>query len=523
MMRITGRTIAAFATALVWAPAAASAGGLYVPGAGPQAQARAGAFTAKADDPSALFHNPAGFAKQTGTVILVGANFLGYSLAFQRTGAYEDASGVDLAYEGDPYPEVKNESSPAVGLGSFQAVPMISVSTDFGLELPVRFGFGLMSPHAYPNRDFLPDYEFQAAGVAPPPQRYDNMDTEAMVVLPSVAVAYRVTDQIDVGARLSWGFADIKATSYVWGIRNYEEWIARDGVFHLEITDKFVPAFGFGALYRPTPAFEFGASYSSAANVDGKGTGTAVLGGDLTGIMGEQEEVVPVDDEYAQCAPGGTPDALKACLALTLAQTATVGGRWILRDVEGGERADVEFNVKWENWSSGADFHVIVDGESSITGIPLNETYIRHGYQDVFSFRLGGSYALPVAQNKLILRAGGAYDTRTAPLNYQRVDQDGSRRATLAAGLAYETAKLRIDLGGGFVFEPEREVVNDCNPVSSDEGCIGDGTMTPQADRESPDPIAPIVGPNNQFESPYNAGTYNSHYLLFSLGATYQF
>ena len=56
----------------------ANAGGIFVPGTAPQAQARAGAFVAKADDPSALFHNPAGFSKGTGTVIQIGANFLDY-------------------------------------------------------------------------------------------------------------------------------------------------------------------------------------------------------------------------------------------------------------------------------------------------------------------------------------------------------------------------------------------------------------------------------------------------------------
>ena len=71
-------------------PATAVGGGIFVPGTGPQAQGRAGACVAKADDPSALYHNPAGFSKMVGTVIYMGTNFVDYDIEFQRFGRYED-------------------------------------------------------------------------------------------------------------------------------------------------------------------------------------------------------------------------------------------------------------------------------------------------------------------------------------------------------------------------------------------------------------------------------------------------
>ncbi len=519
-MRSNGRTIA-FVAALLFSPATASAGGLFVPGLGPQAQARAGAFVAKADDPTALFHNPAGFVKQTGTVVYIGANLLDFKLRYHRAGVY-DATGENLAFEGQPYAWAEDESSPALGIGPLQAIPLIAVSTDFGLKLPVRFGIGFYAPHAYPEREFSPDYEFEAdPNEAPPPQRYDMMKQEALVALPSLAVAYRVNDKLDLGARVSWGYGELKATTYIWGIRNYEEWVARDGVFDVDVNDKFVPAYGFGALFRPTPAFELGAAFHSKVSVEGKGTGNAVLGSDL-GIGDQHEYIVPVADEYAVCGTGGVEGALKACVNVNLPMMATLGGRYILRDEAGAEKADVELDVRWENWSSASDIHVIVDGQSGITGLPINESILRHGYQDVFSVRLGGAYALPMGANKLGLRAGVAYDTATAKKQYERVDMDGAARLTLGAGIAYELSKVRIDFGGGYVIEPER-TVDSCNPTVSEPGCPPGTDDKPVADRDSPDPLQPLIGANNQVESPYNGGVYRSHYLLLSLGATYQF
>lgn len=501
--------------ALALAPGA-YAGGLFVPGTGPQAGGRAGAFVAKADDPSALFHNPAGFARQNGWVIQVGANFVDYDLTFTRTGVYEEPPNVDLPYTGDPYAPVSDQSKPELGIGPFQAVPIIAVSGDIGVK-NLRIGFGLVAPQAYPTRDFAPDYQFEDPNTPPPPQRYDSMNQNAATALPSVAVAYRVTEDLDVGVRGTWGFGQVKASTYVWGIRNYEEYVSNDGLFSIDVKDNFVPGFGLGVQYRPSSRLEIGAAYSSALTVEAKGTGSAQIGSAL-GVGGMAEFVVPPDDQFAQCAPGGIDqNNLKACLTLHLPQTATIGARFILRDAANEEKGDVELDVKWEDWSAASDVRVIVDGQSGLTGLPLNEAFIRHGFQDTFSVRLGGAYDVA---NEITVRGGVAYDTAAAPESWSRADLDGAARATFTAGAAYTIGKIRVDFGAGYVFEPTRTVA-ECNPSVGNEGCPEGSGQVPVAERDRPDPNQPLTGPNNGVENPFNGGTYESHYLLFSLGLTY--
>jgi long-subunit fatty acid transport protein len=500
---------ALLALALVAGPA--HAGGIFLPGYGPQGQARAGAFIVKSSDVSAMAYNPAGLASTRGTMTQLGSNFVRMSLRFQRDGVY-GPTGADEEpdYVGQPFPEVSDQSNPAIGFAGFQAIPLIGVATDLGRpELPLRVAAGIITPYGYPERRFTPDYEFEAEGVAPPPQRYDVMEQNAVKAGPTVAAAYTLADVLDLGARLTWGIAHIEATSYVWGVRNYEEHIGRDGYFQVSAWDYFVPNVGLGLRYRPTSSIEVAASYASAAHARTKGEGIAVLGSDLEVVPGQPDFIAPETDDWT-CAPDGRLDALKTCVNFSLPQQAGGGARWIWRQA-GEERADVEMNVVWENWSAGtaSEYELIVDGKSGITGLPMREQVLRHNFQDVWSFRLGGSYAIPVAERRLIASAGAAYDTAAAPNDFQRLDVDGAARTTLGAGLAYLTPRLRVDFGAGAVLSPDR-TVETCETSAAQPTCDG----------EHPDPIQPLRSRSSQFQNPINGGEYSSSYLLFSLGMT---
>lgn len=506
-------------------PTRALAGGIFVPGAGPQAQARAGAFTAKADDPSAMAHNPAGFAKLDGTVVTVGVNLVDYSLRYRREGSYEP-TGRDEVWEGERFPTVENGARPQFGVGRWQALPTLAVSTDFGrADWPVRVGFGMVAPQGYPARAFPETVDLGLSEPAPAPQRYDIIEQSGEVIAASLVVAYSATPEIDVGIRASWGTAETKGKSTSWTVLNYEEWPGREARFELEARDNSVPSFGVGALYRPRSWLEIGASYASAVELHAVGSGTSELGGGVVQTL----DTLPVPDEDARCAPGGEVGAIKTCLDLRMPQTATLGARYVMRDQVGAELADVELDIRWEDWSASSETKATVDGQINVSGdnyLALEPSTSRHGFKDVVSLRLGGAYAFPLGRNRLVVRAGAAYDTATAPDSWTRVDTDGKSRATLAVGVAYETSRFRIDVGAGAALEPTITVAP-CQPpdgpTAATPGCDGSGEETPVPERTQPDPGQPLQGPTTQAESPFNAGTYESHYSLASVGVTFWF
>jgi len=513
--------VTAIIALLVALPAPARAGGIFVPGVGPTAQARAGAFVARADDPTAMAHNPAGFGKLDGTVVYIGANFVKLDLTFQRYGSYE-ATGASEPYEGEAYPELSNNSKPSPGLGPFQALPIIVVSTDFGMpHLPIRAAFGLITPHGSAGRDFADTVTLPNGVEAPAPQRYDVGYQKATAADPSIAVAYSPIEDLHIGVRLSWGFSFIQTTKVVWAIDNYDEYREKDSVIKIDSKDLFVPSAGLGVLYQPTPNVEIGAAYSSAKHIRAKGTLTSQAGSE---VPAANAGILP-DLDFWKCAPNGVEGKLKNCLDINLPQTASIGARYILRNSRGGERADIELDIKWEDWSNATTTVSQTDGLSAAK--PLETTLIRHGFQDVISTRLGGSYTLDVGNNELTIRAGAAYDTKTAPLSWTRADTDGKPRTTLTTGIGFRTGRWRIDIGGGVVLEPTREVRHACpvgGPTRESPNCDGvSGGPTPVDERTAPDPSQPLQAPKNQLESPFNAGRYESGYLLMHLGLSASF
>jgi long-subunit fatty acid transport protein len=309
-MKLSRRSLFVGVTAIAWLPLHAAAGGLFLPGAGAVSTSRAGAAVASADDGEALVLNPAGIAKSEGTTITLSAAMIQYAMEFQRRGTYDAVAGESYPYAGQPFPRVKNDASPPLGIGSVQPVPVVAVLTDLGGRLgKLRLGLGVYAPNAYPFRDLCVEgaggcqkYVFNNNPSTPPPAtRYDIMSQDAAFILPSLVAAYRVLPQLDVGLRLSAGQAELKSTTALWATLgpNYEEDIKKDGVISVDASDNFVPGFGLGVTYRPTPTLEFAAVYASELDVHAKGTATSQLG-PSAGLPGISTTIGPQDDANAR-------------------------------------------------------------------------------------------------------------------------------------------------------------------------------------------------------------------------------
>ncbi len=513
----------------------ASAGGLFLPGAGAVSTSRAGAAVASADDGEALALNPAGLAKAKGTTITLSAAIISYAMEFTRRGTYDDVANETFAYEGTSYPTARNDVSPPFGLGSMQPEPLFAIVTDLGGRVPnLHLALGVYAPNAYPFRDMCTElasgcshYQFNgSAEEPPPPARYDIMKQDGAVLLPSIAAAYQITPDLDVGARFSLGFASLKSTTAIWGMpANVTENVKIDSMFSVDATASMIPAFGIGVAYRPTPNLELAANYNSQLDIHGKGTATAVNGPSVT-LNGSPIMIGPTADEFARCATGGTFELQKACVELALPMSAQVGARYKLLAADGTLKGDIELDLDWQNWSSSraTDYQVVVDADVYVNGasaLSLHDNLVRHGFQDTLAARLGGSYHIPAKGNEVIFRGGVGYDTAAAKNGWLRADVDGAARTTIAFGGGYRTNSWELNAGGGVILEGSPSNPGNCNVVSSQpdmRGCNNDGNETPPADRAGPDPINPLVVSDQQVQSPVTQGTYRAHYVLLMLG-----
>jgi long-subunit fatty acid transport protein len=262
---------------------------------------------------------------------------------------------------------VKNDPKPPLGIGTFQPIPVIAVVTDLGGRLKnMRIAAGLYAPNGYPFRDMSQGYNFVEGSnctgncVAPPPTRYDVMVAESTALFPSIAASYRITPKFDVGLRLSAGRAEAKNEVVVWGTtNNVEESVRNDTHATLDVKDGFIPTFGIGLTWRPTPVLEFGAVYNSPTNLRLKGEGLSIKGASV-----DQAKVVgPIGNEAVgdrlRCEADGTFEVggkVPACITVQLPQNATIAGRYKFLDRYGRMRADLELDVGWENWGKTCKF-----------------------------------------------------------------------------------------------------------------------------------------------------------------------
>ncbi len=517
--------------------APAYAGGLYLPGSGAVSTSRAGAAVVSADDGEALSINPAGLAKTKGTTITLSMAIISYAMEFTRRGTYDPIAGEALPYEGQAYPTVRNDPDLALGVGKFQPVPVFAVTTDLGSKVPnLRLAVGLFAPNSYPFREMCTvgssgckKYQFNGDfNVAPAPARYDIVKQEATVILPSIAASYRIIPELDVGARFSAGFATLKSTVGIWGNpANTVEYVKEDALFEVDGKDSFIPAFGFGVTFRPTPVIEVGAVYNSEISILAKGDATSEVGPNV-GLNGMPITIGPSED--VRCAAGGTLEKQKVCVELALPMTASVGGRYKFLGADGKPKGDVELNVGWENWSADrvTNYRVVTDAQIYLNGTPylaIKDNIVSHGFKDTYNARLGGSYDLPINDNTITVRGGIGYDTAAAKTGWLRADVDGAARTTLTVGGGFKTTRFKIDAGFGAILEGSPDNPGECNPVDKDKlmlGCNRDGVEHPvgSPDRVGTDPINPILVPNAQIEAPTNKGTFSSHYLMFMLGVS---
>jgi len=487
--------------AVLLVPATAVAGGQFAGDNGSQGMQRAGAFAAKADDATALYYNPAALYKASKRELFVGVNVVSFHQSFDRAGQYEGAIGADgnrPAYDGDAFPRVQHKA---------EAQPIPFIAFTFPMD-KFALAFGVFAPHGYGKRNYPDQVRTRSGQMAPAPQRYDTVQQSGVIAFPSVGFAYQLSPEISIGGRFSYGFAELQTRRFAQGVPNKSETPGQDTDASVVVKDEEIMTYGLGFHYHPSPSFEFAATYTAPIEIDARGTTAPTLGSDLANaVPGMVTEIVPVADADARCATGGAVGAIKTCVDMSLPQTATMGMRWIRRDADGTELGDLEFNVRWENWAAVDEYRVLMDGRNSAVDGPVNETIGKHGYQDVYSVRLGGSTRYSRGDGFLEIRYGIAYETAATPVSWTRLDVDAGERFTAAAGISLPVGSMTLDIGAAYIDTATRIVVHE-QVINKDN--VGD--------RVQPDVSAPLLPADQQPYHPFNEGTYQSHYWVGSVG-----
>ena len=117
------------------------AGGLEIGDQGAKAAGRAGAFTVRADDPSALYYNPAGLARLRGTQVYYSHRLLYGQAEYRRARTLDWSDATHGTPQLVDFEHVTNQAP------LFPTGLMLAASSDFGLD-DVTFAAGVYGPPA---------------------------------------------------------------------------------------------------------------------------------------------------------------------------------------------------------------------------------------------------------------------------------------------------------------------------------------------------------------------------------------
>jgi long-chain fatty acid transport protein len=235
--------------ALGGACAPALAGGFRLPDQDAFATARGEAFAATADNPSAIYYNPAGLTQ------LQGQNFRGGFYAIDLDPSYKNASGASF----------ENQDKLHVVPQFFYAFTPSNSIVSYGLGLYSPIGLGLKWP--------------QNAG-------FRTLGYESMIDVTTLnpSLAFKLGPNLSIGGGVTFNYAMLSLRQGVFSPLPGGDSFEFDG-------DGWDIGYNLGVLFQPCRQLSFGATYRSADKYELNGHSEANVPGFFTGRTSAHAEL----------------------------------------------------------------------------------------------------------------------------------------------------------------------------------------------------------------------------------------
>ena len=292
-------------------PGSLMAAGYYLPNQDAFATARGNAFVATADSAAAVHYNPAGMTQLERPQAEIGA----YGIVL---GNSANVGGVEVDAEDE-----------------LQVAPTLFYAQPFNDRL--SFGFGLNSPFGL-GTDWGRDTPLSPV----------ITEARLMFLRASAAAAYKVTDELSIGASVSLDYADL-SLEQGWGPAN--SYFRFSG-------DDFGVSGSLGARWQPHEQHAFGLILASKTSFD---------------LSGKTE------------ASPGFPGVTSNSADFDFMTPARIAGGYSYRPAPGW---NLEANIEWLDWDS-LNSLVLTPG---VAGAPQSVPF---NWQSSFIYEVGASYTTP--------------------------------------------------------------------------------------------------------------------------------
>jgi long-chain fatty acid transport protein len=397
----SGRALAAaFLLACVLGPAPARAAGFAIFEQGARGMGFAGAFTAQANDPSAIFHNAAGIAFLKGKQLYLGGTLIRPSSTF--TGA-------------DPFPGSAVTEKGNTGL----LVPPAAYYTQAFTERLV-FGIGLHTPFGLTTSWANPD-TFSGRFIS------QRADLKGFSINPTIA--YKLADRLAVGGGLDVRLSSVSLQRRVPVINPFTQRVTDAATIDLDSDTDVAFGFNVGLLAKVSDSLSAGAHYRHKVKASYKGaaiftqvpTGNAQLDTRLTALLPQGSQPVTTGIDFPAFVSTGV---------------AWTAGDWTF-----------EVDANWYQWSSFRRVTI------QFTDRPDLSENIVEDYKDTWQYRMGLERRL---SDRFAVRGGYFFDQSPAPeASISPLLPDADRNG-FALGGTWKSGRFHADGAMWFLLSPSR-------------------------------------------------------------------
>lgn len=346
------RTSLLLAALVLCGGSAVLAGGFQLNEHGARAMAQAGAFAARASDPSAMFFNPAGLSFQRGFQVMGGATLITPSYSYYGPSNNNSNQRWDMLDNMFYPPNFYAANTWTEGvLSGFAA----------GIGVTTPYGLGTEWADNWVGRAVTREIELQTFYIMP-------------------TVSYAVNDWLAFGLGANIVFSNVSLRR---AVTNF------DPELDLELEGSGDPAFSWnmGVIVKPMENVSLGFTYRAETSIDFEGTANFHPTAALQPLF-----------------PGGD-----VTTALSPPATWFAGIAWAPV-----ENFEMEFDFQGIQWSSydklALDFAV---DNLNTAGVAQTDVSTPKDYEDTFILRLGAEYRIPLLG--LALRGGYFYDRNPVP------------------------------------------------------------------------------------------------------------
>ncbi len=437
---------------------------------------RGSAWLARADDPLAVYYNPAALSRQA-TGVHLGAHFIFLDRCFSRL--REDGKPVSPGDSEVFFPGPGAPGGPEAEVCADAAlIPNPQLAATVRITDDLAVGLAVVTPHGVGKLSWPESVELAEGNgpSQPAPNRYLLTEADSLLLFPTLSVSYAVTRDISIGAGFVWGLATVDFTNFSESTSgaipsdvppndNFARNGAGDIKANLKGKDLFIPGFVIGALWSATPSFDVAGWFRWSDAVDG--SADLYLQSNYWAPNGTKKEGTGGGDDKANITDVkdagriGLKIPMEAKLGVDYHHARTGGPKpkWAdtarrVRDPLSEDLFDVELDLTWAHNSAVDAVELRFLGDPDIGGqqihvngtpgnVPTNGD-VPHEWKDVLGVRLGGDYV--VLPNTLALRAGGFFETKGQDDEYLNLDFHVGSKVGLGGGATVRIGPIDVSV-----------------------------------------------------------------------------